>query len=330
MADSCQMPAWRRALAAAVTDPAELLARLDLPAGLLPGARAAARRFGLRVPPAYLARIRPGDPADPLLRQVLPLGEECREVAGFGADPVGDLDAAQAPGLLVKYEGRALLLTSPACALHCRYCFRREFPYAAQGAGRAARGAAVAALAGLPGVREVILSGGDPLSLDDTALAGLVEALDPVPHLTTLRLHTRLPVAVPERVTPELLEILSGSRLRCVVVIHCNHPREIDAEVRAALEALGTVATLLNQSVLLAGVNDGVDVLEGLSLDLFAAGVLPYYLHALDRVRGAAHFEVPRERALILMEGLRARLPGYLVPRLVEEIAAARSKAPVG
>ena len=325
----CQSQEWRRELARAVRDPAELLKRLDLPATLLAGATEAAERFPLRVPPAYLQRIRPGDPRDPLLRQVLPLGEECREAPGFLADPVGDLDAVCAPGLLQKYRGRALLLTSPACAVHCRYCFRREFPYVGQGSGRAARQAAVAALSGLGEVRELILSGGDPLSLDDAALGELVEALEGVPSLKTLRFHTRLPVVVPSRVTSRLVETIGRSRLRGVVVIHCNHPREVDGAVREALRALGEVSTLLNQSVLLAGVNDDVDVLESLSLELFDAGVLPYYLHCLDRVRGTAHFEVPRRRAQQLMVALRDRLPGYLVPRLVEELPGGASKIPV-
>ena len=321
---------WQGALAGAVTDPAELVALLGLDPALVAPARAGAARFGLRVPRGFVARMRRGDPADPLLRQVLPLGAELDEVAGFGADPVGDLASAVAPGVLHKYQGRALVVAPGACAVNCRYCFRREFPYAEQSAGAGRWRDAVAALAADPSIEEVILSGGDPLSLGNERLADLLAALESLPQLRRLRIHTRLPVVLPERVDTGLLELLAATRLRQVVVIHANHAAEIDAAVEAALAALARGgATLLNQSVLLAGVNDSADVLAALSERLFAAGVLPYYLHLLDRVRGAAHFEVAEPVAVGLIEALRRRLPGYLVPRLVREAAGAGSKTPV-
>lgn len=321
---------WQGALAGAVTDPAELVALLGLDPALVAPACAAAARFGLRVPRGFVARMRRGDPADPLLRQVLPLGAELDEVAGFGADPVGDLASAVAPGVLHKYQGRALVVATGACAVNCRYCFRREFPYAEQSAGAGRWRDAVAALAADPSIEEVILSGGDPLSLGNERLADLLAALESLPQLRRLRIHTRLPVVLPERVDTGLLELLAATRLRQVVVIHANHAAEIDAAVEAALAALARGgATLLNQSVLLAGVNDSADVLAALSERLFAAGVLPYYLHLLDRVRGAAHFEVAEPVAVGLIEALRRRLPGYLVPRLVREAAGAGSKTPV-
>lgn len=325
------MAPWRRELAEAVTDPAELLGLLGLDPGLLPAARRAAGLFALRVPRHFIARMRRGDPHDPLLRQVLPLAEECQAVAGFGPDPVGDLDAARAPGVLAKYQGRALLMTTGGCAVNCRYCFRREFPYD-QGALTPARlAAAVEALAAMDGLEEVILSGGDPLSLPTARLARIGEALEALPGLKRLRIHTRTPVVLPARVDEELLSWLRGLPWRVVVVLHANHPRELCGSLRAALDGLADAgATLLNQSVLLRGVNDDEDTLAELSTALFEAGVLPYYLHLLDRATGTAHFELPPGEALRLHAALRARLPGYLVPRLVREIEGAPAKTPMG
>lgn len=320
-------PAWRRAMADAVSDPAELLELLDLPRELLPAARRSARAFGLRVPRGYLARMRPGDPADPLLLQVLPLGRELDEVPGFGEDPLAEGAAALRPGVLQKYRGRVLLVVTGACAVHCRYCFRRHFPYAESSPGRAGWGEALDAIAADPGIREVILSGGDPLSVPDERLAELAGRLAEIPHVERLRLHTRDPVVLPERVDDGLLGWLGATRLQTVVVVHTNHAREIDATVRGAFDRLRQAgATLLNQSVLLAGVNDSADALAELSQALFRAGALPYYLHLLDPVRGAAHFDVPEERARRLVGEVAARLPGYLVPRLVREVPGAPAK----
>jgi EF-P beta-lysylation protein EpmB len=283
------------------------------------------------VPQGYAALMEPGNPYDPLLRQVLPSGAEDEVHPGFSADPVGDAAAALAPGLLQKYRGRALLVTTPACAIHCRYCFRRHYPYGDQGLGAGGAGPAIARIAADPSLTEVVLSGGDPLMLDDSDLLGLILGLAAVPHLERLRIHTRLPLVLPSRVTPALCRNLAQVRLQVVTVIHANHPRELSAAAETALEDLRRAGVvLLNQSVLLRGVNDDADTLCNLSNGLFRLGVLPYYLHLLDRVQGAAHFEVPPKRAMALMAAIRLRLPGYLVPRLVREEPGAGSKIALG
>jgi EF-P beta-lysylation protein EpmB len=323
-------PRWQRALQACVTDPEVLVRTLQLDAGWIEPARRAAARFPLRVPQGYVARMRPGDPADPLLRQVLPLGAELVETPGYVADPVGDLHAVAGPGLLHKYRGRALLITTGACAIHCRYCFRREFPYDEQNAGRGAFAAALAAIRADASIAEVLLSGGDPLTLSDRRLAGLLQELESIPHVQRVRVHTRLPVVLPERIDAGFLAVWNGlARLQRIIVVHANHAQEIRGaeDVREALRQLresGT--TLLNQSVLLRGVNDTVAALAGLSEALFEHGVLPYYLHVLDPVRGAAHFDVPDDEARELAARLALQLPGYLVPRLVRETPGAGSK----
>jgi len=307
-------------MAQAVTDPAELLCLLKLPCSLLPAAQAAAHRFGLRVPREFIDLMEPGNPADPLLRQVLPLGEELLETPGFSDDPVGDRAALQGAGVLGKYQGRALVIASAACALHCRYCFRRNFPYSEQQASLGHWRPALETLRRDPELREVILSGGDPLSLDDARLGELLVGLAAIPQLRRLRIHTRLAVVIPERITQPLLGLLQHTRLTPVVVVHVNHPQELAAPTAsAALQRLRGVTTVLNQSVLLRGVNDNLEVLTTLSERLFDTGILPYYIHTLDRVRGAAHFEVDHDAARDLVTELRNRLPGYLVPRLVKE-----------
>ncbi len=325
-----QTPVWQTELAEAVRDPAELLQLLGLPQEILPGMRAAHRQFPLRIPRAYIARMCKGDPHDPLLRQVLPLGMELDAMPGFLDDPVGDLAAMAAPGLLHKYHGRALLVTTGACAVHCRYCFRRHYPYSDGTAAAERLDAALMHLAHDASINEVILSGGDPLSLSDQRLAPLVQQLDTIAHLKRLRIHTRLPIVLPARVDDALLGWLSRTRLRPVVVVHVNHPNEIDAAVRHALQRLAEAGTtLLNQAVLLRGVNDDASVLAELSEMLFDAGVMPYYVHLLDRVRGAAHFEVDEQTAHAIQAALWRRLPGYLVPRLVREEPGASGKIPL-
>lgn len=323
--------AWQKAQRDAVTDPAELLRLLALPARLLPAARRAAGLFGLRVPRPYVARMRRGDPDDPLLRQVLPLAEECEEVPGFEPDAVGDRASLAGNGVLHKYHGRALLVATGACAVHCRYCFRRHFPYAEANAARGAWQGAVARIRADATLREIILSGGDPLSLSDRRLGELFAALDSIDHVRRLRIHTRQPVVLPARVDDSLLALLGRTSLRVVVVIHANHPNELDADVGNALSRLANAgATLLNQSVLLRGVNDDPAVLAELSERLFAMGVMPYYLHLLDRTAGTAHFEIPLERARDVWRDLATRVPGYLVPRLAREEPGESSKTLIG
>ncbi|MCG6886730.1 MAG: EF-P beta-lysylation protein EpmB [Proteobacteria bacterium] len=329
-ARNCQTIGWQQALAQAIRNPAELLALLDLPASLLPAARRAAAQFPLRVTHSYLAQIKKGDPHDPLLRQVLPLGEEQAPCEGFSQDPVGDLDAMPVPGLLHKYAGRVLLVTTGACAIHCRYCFRRHFPYAEANPASTDWQAALDYIAADASVSEVILSGGDPLSLSDSRLAALVGRLAAIPHLKRLRLHTRLPVVLPERVDPALVDWLGNCALQTIMVIHVNHANEVSQAVRDALGRLrGCGVSLLNQSVLLRGVNDNLLTLAALSEALFAHGVLPYYLHQLDRVQGAAHFAVSDSEARRLLHALRETLPGYMVPQLVRDQPGQTAKIPL-
>ncbi len=320
---------WQQDLARAYSSPAELLQALGLDPALLPAAVAAAGRFRLRVPRAFVARMRPGDPADPLLRQVLPVAGELDEQPGFEADPLAERHYLKAPGLLHKYHGRALLIATPTCAVNCRYCFRREFPYDAQ-TGPGALAQAVAAIAADPTLAEIILSGGDPLVLGDSRLAAITGRLAAIPHVRRLRIHTRTPVVLPSRVDAGMLAWVRSLPWSQAWVLHINHANEIDDTVRAAAAALReTGVTLLNQTVLLRGVNDSVAALAELSCALFDAGIVPYYLHATDRVRGASHFHVPDAEAEVLAGQLAARLSGYLVPRLVREIPHAAGKTPL-
>ena len=317
---------WRDAL----RDPVDLLESLGL-SGLAARVSASAQvRFPLRVPRGFAARMRHGDANDPLLRQVLPFDDEERVVPGFDLDAVGDAAAKAGTGVIHKYDGRALLIATGSCAIHCRYCFRRHFPYAEETAAAGGWASALAALRADTSIREVILSGGDPLSLSTTKLAELTDALRDLPQITRLRLHTRLPIVLPERIDGEFLEWTRGLPWPVVMVVHANHANEIDHSVRSACAALRERGVhLLNQAVLLRGVNDSADALVELSEALFAAGVLPYYLHLLDRVQGTAHFEVPEVDALRLREAIHARLPGYLVPRLVREIAGEAGKTAI-
>lgn len=321
-------PAWRRALAEAVTRPTELLALLGLPDE--PEADRAAQLFGMRVPRGFIARMHLGDRHDPLLLQVLPVAAECQPSAGFMTDPLGEAAAMAAPGLLHKYQGRVLLTLTGACGIHCRYCFRRHYPYAEANPAGSHWERALAYIAQNSSIHEVIFSGGDPLSLSDQRLASMVADLAAIPHLQRLRIHSRLPVVLPERITPDLLGWLTSSRLKPVLVVHVNHANEVDATVQTALRAITAAGVpLLNQSVLLKHINDTADSLCTLSETLFNAGVLPYYLHQLDHVQGAAHFEVTDAQAQVLMATLRVRLPGYLVPRLVREEAGEPGKSPI-
>ena len=320
-------PTWRQLLKEAIRDPRQLCQMLGLSAADEAAAVQAAGDFPVFAPRGYVKLMRPGDPRDPLLAQVLPRADELTEVPGFDADAVGDAAAALVPGLLKKYAGRALLIVTGACAIHCRYCFRRHFPYDAGPHGLAEWAPALEQIAADPSIDEVILSGGDPLMLTDNSLASLVERLAGIEQVRRLRVHTRLPIVLPERVCDDLMAWLRGTRLTPIVVVHANHPAELSPAVIAALGRLvASGIVTLNQSVLLRGVNDDADVLSELCRRLVDAGVMPYYLHQLDRVRGAAHFEVPEATGRRLMAELRARLPGYAVPRYVRETAGAAHK----
>ncbi len=321
---------WQQAWRDAVRDPLELLALLGLESLADRVSDQAASQFALRVPRGFVARMRAGDPHDPLLRQVLPLDDEMRPASGYGLDAVGDGAARTGNGVIQKYRGRALLVATGSCAINCRYCFRRHFPYAEETAARDGWREAVDVIRRDDSIEEVLLSGGDPLSLSDAKLAELTDALAGIPHLRRLRLHSRLPVVLPERIDEGLLAWLGRLPWPVTLVIHANHANEFDGAVDAALRRLRDAGVhLLNQAVLLRGVNDDVDALAALSERGFAAGVLPYYLHQLDRVAGAAHFEVDDARAKGLHADLAARLSGYLVPRLVREIAGDTGKRPL-
>ena len=321
---------WQKALREAVRDPRELLDLLGLDRLAPRLSDEAMVQFPLRVPRGFVARMRRGDPRDPLLRQVLPLDDEMRPMPGFGLDAVGDGAAKTAPGVIQKYRGRALLVATGSCAIHCRYCFRRHFPYAEETAARDGWRDAVDLIRRDASIEEVLLSGGDPLSLSNGKLAELTGALADIPHLRRLRIHSRLPIVVPERVDDGLLDWLSTLPWPVTLVVHANHANEFDGTVDAALGRLRAAGVhLLNQAVLLRGVNDSVDALGALSERGFAAGVLPYYLHQLDRVAGVAHFEVDDAHARALHAGLAARLSGYLVPRLVREIPGDTGKRPL-
>ncbi|MES9878020.1 MAG: EF-P beta-lysylation protein EpmB [Candidatus Sedimenticola sp. PURPLELP] len=327
---SWQTPVWQQALGSAFTDLEELFEYLGLDKALLPAGLAASRSFRLRVPRGYAGLITKGDPADPLLLQILPQGLELEETQGFNTDPVNELDKRQATGVLHKYSGRALLITTGACAINCRYCFRRHYPYAEDSAHQEQWQSALNYLMENNEINEVILSGGDPLAMSDSALNRLVESLQRIPHIERLRIHSRLPVVLPERVTDQLLDLLSGTRLQPVMVLHTNHPRELSMEVKAGLSSLNSHGvSLLNQSVLLRDINDDPKILTELSETLFSARVTPYYLHMLDRVKGAAHFEVSEPMAREIYSSLRKMLPGYLLPRLVRDDGEMPYKLPL-
>jgi len=319
---------WHRSLANAVRDVDTLFERLSLPDDLRDTAHRAATLFPLMVPESFLRKMTVGDLDDPLLRQVLPLDVEFDDVAGFTIDAVGDEAARRAPGLLHKYAGRALLIATGSCAVHCRYCFRRHYPYGDDPRRFEDWQPALDVLTEDESIHEVILSGGDPLMLTDTRLEQLITRIAGIPHVRRLRVHSRLPIVLPNRVTRSLIDLLSKhDSLTPIMVVHANHPAEVADDCADALRLLVTSGiTTLNQTVLLRGVNDDPDVLTELSERLINLGVMPYYLHQLDRVQGTAHFEVPDEQADQLVDAMRSRLPGYAVPRLVREVPGVDSK----
>lgn len=322
---------WQQLLSDSITSPKELLARLDLPADQwLAGAEVGHQLFRLRVPEPFLARMEKGNPADPLLRQVLPLHAETEVAPGFVTDPLQEDGAIQTTGLIRKYRSRALLMVTGQCAINCRYCFRRHFPYDEQRLSPADRQQVLDTLAASPEINEVIFSGGDPLAVNDQLLSQWASAISSIPHIRRIRIHTRLPVVIPQRVCDALLKWISNTPVQVVIVLHINHPAEIDQPTRRAMGYLRAAgATLLNQSVILKGVNDDADVLEELSEALFDTGIMPYYLHAFDPVAGAQHFDVTDAEARLLVKDLLSRLPGFLVPRLVREVPGKPAKTPI-
>ncbi|WP_051207077.1 EF-P beta-lysylation protein EpmB [Saccharospirillum impatiens] len=312
---------WQQQLKEAVRSVPELLRLVNLSQDPIASRVDESPHFPLRVPLSYIRRMTPGDANDPLLLQVLPLSVERQPAQGYIDDPLQEQHHNPVPGLVHKYPGRALLITTQACAVHCRYCFRQHFPYADNRLTARQWQPALDYLRQRPDIHEIILSGGDPLSLDNKALSELITALEQIPHLTTLRLHSRTPIVLPARVDEGLVALLTQTRLKTVLVLHANHAREIDKELHPALTALRTSGTvLLNQAVFLKGINDQVDTLTELSHALFDQGVLPYYLHVLDPVARAAHFDTADDKARLIWQQLQSRLPGYLLPRLVREV----------
>ncbi|ABC32069.1 Lysine 2,3-aminomutase [Hahella chejuensis KCTC 2396] len=329
-AQSAPSLSWNQQIADMIKSPQELLSLLELPEALLQDALPGHAQFPVRATRDYVRRMKKGDPSDPLLLQVLPLHLEQQEMIGYSADPLSEADYTASKGILQKYHGRALLITTSACAIHCRYCFRRHFPYSEHRQSRAQWKEALATLPGDGGVSEIILSGGDPLMLNNPVLDELLTLIAELPQISKVRLHTRLPIMLPDRIDQGLLDLLSNRPFKTIMVIHANHGAELDASVEKALARLRPVVhMMLNQTVLLKGVNDDSSTLAALSERLFECGVTPYYLHQLDKVQGAAHFDCGDERLSSLMQALRAKLPGYLVPRLVREIPGAPSKTPI-
>ncbi|MDO6707903.1 EF-P beta-lysylation protein EpmB [Photobacterium sp. 1_MG-2023] len=320
---------WLAQLANAISDPLELLRLLEIDPAPWQEGLAARKLFAQRVPRSFVDRMEIGNPHDPLLRQVLPLAEEFEVHEGFSQDPLEEQQNEQ-PGLLHKYRNRVLLIVKGGCAINCRYCFRRHFPYQDNPGGKRQWQQALDYIAAHPELNEVILSGGDPLMAKDSELRWLIEGIAEIPHIKRLRIHTRLPVVIPARITPEFCSLLKHIRLQTILVTHINHANEINDTLSQALSPLRDAGvTLLNQGVLLRGVNDSVDALVNLSESLFDAGILPYYLHVLDKVQGAAHFMVSDEEARRLMAGLIAQVSGYLVPKLTREIGGRNSKTPL-
>lgn len=328
--DSAQR-SWQRQLADAIRSPSDLLAALEL----TPGAdtpygvvdEAPDKSFTTLVPRSFLDRMQPGNPRDPLLLQVLPTTAERVTTAGFVADPVDDEAAKKAPGLLQKYDGRALMITNGACAVHCRYCFRREYPYQDEPRRLEDWQPALNEIAADQTITEIILSGGDPLMLNDDRLTTLCQQIAEIPHIDRIRFHTRLPIVLPARVTQQLLEMLASLRCQPVMVVHANHANEIMGDCRLALQSIVRAGIpVLNQAVLLRHINDNADALEALCRQLVNIGVMPYYLHQLDQVQGGAHFEADKTLGQQLVKELATRLPGYAVPKFVQELPGEPSK----
>ncbi len=318
---------WQQQMRDGLSDPRKLLQLLQLQdqAHLL--SAAAAQSFRQRVPLAFVARMRPGDIHDPLLRQVLPLVDEELQVDGFSDDPVADLEHIAVPGLIHKYHGRVLLIVTGACAVNCRYCFRRAFPYSEQSISSKHFQQSLAYIERDNSISEVILSGGDPLTLATQKLRALTTALTAIEHVRRIRIHTRVPVVLPDRVDAALCRWLSDCPCPVAMVLHCNHANELDQHLQGACSRLrDSGVSLLNQAVLLRGINDSAAAQIELSERLFAAGVLPYYLHQLDPVTGASHFQVSDDRAQRIYQQMRDQLPGYLLPRLVRDVPGESAK----
>ena len=321
---------WQQQLAEAFSSAQDLCDYLELNINQLPVSDAAATKFPIRVPRSFAASMEKGNADDPLLRQVLPVSDEMSLYPGYTSDPVGDLKSGHEGLFLHKYQGRVLMVNTGSCAINCRYCFRRNFPYADFQLNRQKQNQAIDYIRDNNTITEVILSGGDPLLLSDAKLAHLIEELNGIDHLKRIRIHSRLPIVLPARITPEFCATLAASPKPVIMVVHCNHANEISPSVANACQTLKARGiTLLNQAVLLKQVNDCTERLIQLSEKLFETGIIPYYLHLLDKATGTGHFEVSEATALQLTNKLQDNLPGYLVPKLVKEVAGAPAKQAV-
>lgn len=325
-----QSLSWQEELSQLITDPKTLLDMLQIDEAHLGNALKANKLFPLRTTLSYIQRIQPNTLHDPLLRQILPIGEELTSPEGYSLDPLAEQQANPSKGVIHKYHGRVLLIAASQCAINCRYCFRRHFDYQENTPNRKEWQSALEYIRRDSSIDEVILSGGDPLAIADKQLHWLLSELEKIPHLSRLRIHSRMPIVLPSRISDEFISIIKNQRLHPVMVVHCNHPQELDAEVQNVLRLLAeSGVTMLNQSVLLKGVNDDPETLIELSHCLFSCRTLPYYLHLLDKVTGAAHFDLPQTTAIALHKALLASLPGYLAPKLVKEVPDMPSKIPI-
>jgi len=318
---------WQKQLSNIVTDAQQLIDYLQLPQSYYDDIHQALQQFPLKVPEAFLARIKKGCLDDPLLRQILPLAVELEQHPEFSLDPLLELDANPVSGIIHKYPGRVLLIPTSACAIHCRYCFRRHFPYGDNTPTRSQWNQSLDYIRSDTSIEEIILSGGDPLACSDRQLSWLNEQLSSIQHVKRLRIHSRLPLVLPDRIDANFLHWSRNSRLQVIVVVHCNHAQEIDNSVGEAVEKMRRAGIMMfNQTVLLRGINDNLATLASLSKKLIEVGVAPYYLHLLDKVQGAQHFDLPVQQAITLHRQLRDSLPGYMVPQLVQERAGELSK----
>lgn len=318
---------WLSLLKSAISSPEILLERLNLPLADFAQAVNARKLFPMRVPQPFVDKMEKGNPQDPLFLQVMTMAQEFVEAAGFSTDPLEEKNANAVPNILHKYHNRLLFMIKGGCAVNCRYCFRRHFPYDQNPGNKQSWQQALDYIASHPEIEEVIFSGGDPLMAKDNDLEWLLKHLENQPHLTRLRIHTRLPVVIPQRITARLCALLAQSRLQIVLVTHINHPNEIDEALAQAMQRFKSArVTLLNQSVLLKGVNDNAQILKLLSDKLFQAGILPYYLHLLDKVQGASHFFIEDSEAFAIYQTLQSLTSGYLVPKLAREIAGEPNK----
>lgn len=324
-----EQTSWQKELAAAFSDPAKLLDYLAIDPAPFRSSFAARKLFPLRVPLPFVNRMEPGNPQDPLLMQVMTSRQEFVQVPGYTTDPLAE-QATPLPGLLHKYDNRVLLMVRTGCAINCRYCFRRHFPYQDNSPNQSGFSDVAQYIEQRSQINEIILSGGDPLMAKDQQLSALFTLLEPIKHLTRIRIHTRLPVVIPARITDQFIELCRQSRFNIVMVLHINHGNEIDHSVTDMAQQLKRAGvTLLNQAVLLKGVNDDAATQINLSEQLFNAGIMPYYLHLLDKVAGASHFDSAEATAIAMMREMHRQLPGFLVPKLVREIGGEAHKTPI-